>query len=704
MGLFTAVLQMSIAGSYAIAVVVAVRLLLLRKAPKIFAYALWSVVFFRLISPFSFESALSIIPSPETVPTATVLPAQLVSYGNGISGSGGANGGLTGGQEAEAAPVRADAAQEAQLHLTATEAEARLPADWKEAAALVWASGIAVLVFRGARASFRLKTALKTARPAGGCLYEWEGARTPFVFGIFRPIIVLPYTLAPHEREYVVEHEKIHIRRFDHVLKPAAFAVLCLHWFNPLVWLAFRLMDEDMEKSCDEAVIRRLGRGIKKDYSASLLAFAAGSRFPGGSPLAFGEHPTKSRIRNVLNYRKPAFWAILLSATVVAAAIASLAGNQTAARMTEADYAWQYVEQIKTGIEEGPGEGSGIAGMEITRFEEAGRFEGLLEQPVALWRLEYRLELAEPDRYLVPGGMNVENGKITEDSSRGKPVLVFGYENGIPIHLGEVWTGEQNLDVPAGQETALRILFEQEGRLPHETYPGPHGLAIFKLSTGETSHLLLSQPARQGDGGIWTVERWKDGNGYEYYAMPDTELAPVDYYGRLQAEADNGGQAGLLDPFEVAVRYIVDELGQPLDRNELTVDLEAAMAGYGVSPISHYLGYMTGFDDEEGFDFDAVEWLTSADDAERLRGLGIDPENDLPNGFYILNKLPVKDPYTVTENTAYMLLDYADGVRHKSVSAEEFAQYTRRMDEGGLLCRITTQNGAVTAVEEIYLP
>lgn len=702
MGLFTTVLQMSVAGSYAIAVVIAVRLLLLRKAPKIFAYALWSVVLFRLVCPFSFESALGFIPPPETVRTAAVLPAQPATQVTGLSGSGGSSGSLTGGQSPVAGVVQGPSA--ALLQPAAAEAETPSPAGWKEAAALVWAAGIAVLLIRGARASLRLKAALKTAKPAGRSLYEWEGARTPFVFGIFRPKIVLPYGLALHERDYVIEHERIHIRRFDHVLKPAAFVVLCLHWFNPLVWLAFRLMDEDMEKSCDEAVIRRLGRGIKRDYSASLLSFAGGSRFPGGSPLAFGEHPTKSRIRNVLNYRKPAFWAIGLSAAVVAAAIAVLAGNQTAARMTEADYARQYVEQIRSGIEEGPGEEGSIVGAEITRFEEAGRFEGLLEQPVALWRLEYRLELAEPDRYLVPGGMNVENGKITEDSSRGKPVLVFGYENGIPVHLGEVWTGEQNLDVPAGQETALRILFEQEGRLPHETYPGPHGLAIFKLSTGETSHLLLSQPARQGGGGIWTVERWKDGNGYEYYAVPDTELASADYYGQLQAEADDGGQTGLLDPFEVAVRYIVDELGQPLDRNELTVDLEAAMDGYGVSPISHYLGYITGFDDEEGFDFDAVEWLTSADDAERLRGLGIDPENDLPNGFYILNKLPVKDPYTVTENTAYTLLDYEDGVRHKTVSAGEFGDYAVRTGDGGLLCRITTQDGAVTAVEEIYLP
>jgi len=129
--------------------------------------------------------------------------------------------------------------------------------------------------------------------------------------------LYLPLGLFQREQSYIVLHEQAHIKRFDNLIKPLAFLVLCVHWFNPFVWLLFILMSQDMEMSCDEYVLRKMGKGIKKDYSHSLLTFAACGSMIKGSPLAFGESRAKGRIENVLNYRKPTFWVVLTGAILL---------------------------------------------------------------------------------------------------------------------------------------------------------------------------------------------------------------------------------------------------------------------------------------------------------------------------------------------------------------------------------------------------
>ena len=135
--------------------------------------------------------------------------------------------------------------------------------------------------------------------------------------GIFYPKIYLPSNLNAAERSYILLHEQTHIKRLDHIFKIISFLVLCVHWFNPFAWIAFFLSGKDMEMSCDEAVIRRLGDEVKKDYSASLLTLATGRRIVSGTPLAFGEGDTKGRIKNVLNYKKPRVWAVLIALPAV---------------------------------------------------------------------------------------------------------------------------------------------------------------------------------------------------------------------------------------------------------------------------------------------------------------------------------------------------------------------------------------------------
>lgn len=182
---------------------------------------------------------------------------------------------------------------------------------------IIWIIGIIVLIGYSFINTLELSKRLKTAKHYYGNLYMVDSIDTPFVFGIIRPKIYLPNNLTKEEEPYIIKHEEVHIKRRDYIIKFLAFIILCIHWFNPMVWLAFHLMVEDMEKSCDEVVIEELGYGIIKDYSYSLLALATGRRTIVGSPVDFGENNVKGRIKNILNYKKPNFWVTLVAVIVI---------------------------------------------------------------------------------------------------------------------------------------------------------------------------------------------------------------------------------------------------------------------------------------------------------------------------------------------------------------------------------------------------
>ncbi|MEM1484506.1 M56 family metallopeptidase [Oscillospiraceae bacterium PP1C4] len=287
--IFLTVLNMSFIGSIVVLIVLLTRLLL-RKAPKVFSYALWSVVLFRLLCPFSFESGLSLLPTTSSpIPTDIVYQAVpkidtgVTAINNAINQS---------------------------LPASAVGASVNPMQVWIFLGSLLWLLGIALMLAYSVFSLIRLKRRLEGAERDKDNIYLSACIDTPFVKGLIRPKIYLPQSLSATEKEYILLHEQTHIRRFDHVVKIVSFFALCLHWFNPFVWVAFFLSGKDMEMSCDEAVIKTLGTEVKKDYSASLLCLATGRRIVCGTPLAFGEGDTKSRIKNVLGYKKPAFWVL----------------------------------------------------------------------------------------------------------------------------------------------------------------------------------------------------------------------------------------------------------------------------------------------------------------------------------------------------------------------------------------------------------
>ncbi|MGI5895019.1 MAG: M56 family metallopeptidase [Candidatus Merdivicinus sp.] len=333
--IFDTILQMTVTASLCIPVILLIRLFL-KKAPRVFSYALWSVVLFRLLCPISFESVLSLIPSTKVVePTGqTGLPFQVSTNVPAID-----------------TPVNQYLGSHYYEGVTVPEG---FSLDLSRIAAVIWLMGCILLLGISLISLFRLRKKLRGAVWEEANIYQARGLETAFVLGFFRPKIYLPEGLSEKERQYILLHEQTHIRRKDYLIRLAAFAALCLHWFNPLVWLAFFVSSRDMEMSCDEAVLKKLGNEVKKDYSTSLLSLASGRRWVGGTPLAFGEGDTKSRIKNVLSYRKPAFWVLIAAVIAVAVTVFLLAANPKESKKTvlESPFGQEYA--VRELVYEGP--------------------------------------------------------------------------------------------------------------------------------------------------------------------------------------------------------------------------------------------------------------------------------------------------------------------------------------------------------------
>lgn len=360
--LFISLINMSIAAGWLILAVVVIRLLL-KKAPRWISCVLWALVGIRLICPFSPESILSLIPSAETLPaTSLYTDSPMIHSGIAILNST-----VNPVISESLAPVPGASVNPVQVIASV--------------AAVVWVVGVVGMLIYGTISVWKIKRAVRVSLPLarfinrttdgtgtvkvqiademlGGAVMEDSAAVTgravktdktvldrderkeksilikyrekcricdniasPFILGIFRPMIYLPGSLTPEQMQQVLAHETAHLKRKDHWWKPLGFAILTLHWFNPLVWLAYVLLCRDIEMACDEKVVRTMETEEKRSYSKTLLECSVSRRMISACPLAFGEVGVKTRIRSVLNYKKPAFWVIvvaLLTCVVVA--------------------------------------------------------------------------------------------------------------------------------------------------------------------------------------------------------------------------------------------------------------------------------------------------------------------------------------------------------------------------------------------------
>lgn len=306
---FERLLNMSVTGSIVIAVVLIVRLCL-KRAPKIYSYLLWSVVLFRLLCPVSFSGKVSVL---ESVPGSRVDPVGTVSYQpvqRAVQS--------VAQPRVEAAPMSPERTQAAQPKETTSP---------MAIAAWVWCLGAAGLGLYSLAQYALLRRKLAEAARLEGNVYLSDRVPSPFVMGLTHPKIYLPSETPEGERTFILAHERHHIRRGDPMWKLLAYLALCLHWFNPFVWLAFCLAGKDMEMSCDEAVLKGLEEKTRADYAQALLRLATHKRILSGMPLAFGEGDTKGRIRNMARWRQPKVWVSALCGAVLLVIVAVCALN-----------------------------------------------------------------------------------------------------------------------------------------------------------------------------------------------------------------------------------------------------------------------------------------------------------------------------------------------------------------------------------------
>ena len=317
-------LNMSLTASVAIVFVILLRLLL-KNAPRVISYALWGVVLFRLLCPVSVESSLSlfnlfdtpVVQSGEITSVMEYVPSDIVHT------------------EYPSVALPVPGIGEA-INETLPRGEEQLRADPLEGpiyiASYIWMAGVIGMAAYSIVSYIQLRRKLLVTVPLRDNIWIADDIQSPFVVGLFRPKIYLPCNLGDREQEYIILHEQHHIRRLDHILKALAFLALAIHWFNPLVWLAFILAGRDMEMSCDEAVIRKVGGDVRADYSASLLTLATGRRIIAGTPLAFGEGDTKGRINNLSRWKQPAVWVVLIAVAACVVLAVCLLTNPAAKR------------------------------------------------------------------------------------------------------------------------------------------------------------------------------------------------------------------------------------------------------------------------------------------------------------------------------------------------------------------------------------
>ena len=292
--LFLKILNLSVSASWLILAVLAFRILL-KKAPKWVNVLLWGIVAVRLICPFSIESAFSLVPSAEVISPTVLLETPEIH--TGIPAVDAAIDPWIQGAAVTVAPEKSISTVKLLIRILAG----------------IWAVGAALLLAYTGVSYWRLRRRVDTAVLWKDSVYQSENVDAPFVLGVFRPRIYLPFGMEEQKLFHVVSHEKAHIQRKDHWWKPLGFLLLTVHWMNPLMWVAYVLLCRDIELACDEKVIKKLGSQQRADYTQALVACSINRRRIAACPLAFGEVGVKERVRSVMNYKKPAFWIILLA-------------------------------------------------------------------------------------------------------------------------------------------------------------------------------------------------------------------------------------------------------------------------------------------------------------------------------------------------------------------------------------------------------
>ncbi|MBQ8783010.1 MAG: hypothetical protein IJZ57_04485 [Clostridia bacterium] len=290
---FLKMLNMCITAGWIALAVIIIRFHL-KKAPRVVSLFLWALVAVRLVFPFSIESFLSLIPNDETIPY-DIMYAAHPNIQTGIPNLGA---GLNSYMYFELAPNPTESVNPMQIIVFV--------------ASIIWLVGMGIMMLYALISYIKICQKVSGAVCLKGNIFYCDTIDTPFILGFFKPRIYLPSGISEQDAQYVINHEMSHIKRLDHIWKPLGFLLLAVYWYNPILWVAYILFCKDIELACDERVIREMGEKNKKPYSLALINCNASKRMVTVCPLAFGETGVKSRIKSVLNYKKPSFWVVMV--------------------------------------------------------------------------------------------------------------------------------------------------------------------------------------------------------------------------------------------------------------------------------------------------------------------------------------------------------------------------------------------------------
>ncbi len=517
--LFLKIVNMSISATWLVGAVILLRLML-KKAPKWVNVLLWGMVAVRLICPFTLESALSLIPSAEAIsPEIMTDPSPAIDSGVGVIDDA-----VNSVVSESFTPNPADSANPLQILIPIL--------SW------VWLTGVAAMGLYTFVSYWHIRQKVKMAIRVKPDIYLSEYVDSPFVLGVFRPRIYMPYHMVETDRNYVIAHERIHIRRKDHWWKPFGFALLTVHWFNPVMWVAYLLLCRDIELACDERVIREMEPEQRADYSQALLNCSVHRKAIAACPLAFGEVGVTERVKNVLSYKKPGFWvvviALILCMVVAVCFLTDPSGNIVENVIQENGYRilWEMVpEQFDLVLHKFDYSAEEL----VNRKTDLGMFAALYyvtpgshihlkdacfagdaqENLQLTFTIDYK-EQQQKNRILLPytltdegyqytlsllsGDVTDENGNIFQDACY---LSGFGPSEEFTITVKtEVWDqAEENICFPLD---GFRVLFYQkEGMFSDKTpYPITRNLAFYRsqINTAQLSiwreepqHLSLTQ-------------------------------------------------------------------------------------------------------------------------------------------------------------------------------------------------------------------
>lgn len=326
-------INISITAGYIILAIILIRLLF-NKAPKHLVCAMWGIAALRLMLPFSIESTFSLIPAAQTIQTDTFRYEGTVLHSPAVI------------------DVVTNPVYPTNLSVELDTSIGGL-ADKITLFTFIWVAGMALMISYAIISAFVLKRKVATAVLLKENIKQTDAISTPFLFGIIKPAIYIPYSVSSNDFEYVVAHEQAHIKRRDYIWKPLGFIILSVYWFNPIIWIAYILLCKDIEAACDERVIRDMQDDYRRSYSAALLNCSLKRPLITACPLAFGEVGVKDRIKNVMNYKKPGFWVIVTAGILcIVLAVCFLTDPKTPSYGTDSEWLSKFGSSIDDAVDQ----------------------------------------------------------------------------------------------------------------------------------------------------------------------------------------------------------------------------------------------------------------------------------------------------------------------------------------------------------------